>query len=46
MNCHNQVLKDDPRLALVRESAASGKPIPWVQIHACRTSSISTIPST
>ena len=27
MNCHNQVLKDDPRLALVRESAASGKPI-------------------
>ena len=22
MNCHNQVLKDDPRLALVRESAA------------------------
>jgi len=33
MNCHSQVLKDDPRLALVRESAASGKPIPWVQIH-------------
>ena len=33
LNCHNQVLKDDPRLALVRESAASGAPIPWVQIH-------------
>lgn len=33
MNCHSQVLKDDPRLALVRESAASGRPIPWVQIH-------------
>lgn len=33
MNCHNQVLKDDPKLALVRESAASGKPIPWVQVH-------------
>ena len=33
MNCHNQVLKDDPRLALVRESAATGRPIPWVQIH-------------
>jgi hypothetical protein len=33
MNCHNQVLKDDPRLALVRESAASGKPVPWVQVH-------------
>lgn len=33
MNCHNQVLKDDPKLALVRESAATGKPVPWVQIH-------------
>ena len=33
MNCHNQVLKDDDRLALVRESAATGDPIPWVQIH-------------
>ena len=33
MNCHNQVLKDDPRLELVRESAQSGRPIPWVQIH-------------
>lgn len=33
MNCHNQVLKDDPRLAVVRESAATGKPVPWVQVH-------------
>lgn len=33
MNCHSQVLKDDPKLALVRESAATGTPIPWVQIH-------------
>src|SRR5271168_1234733 len=33
MNCHNQVLKDDDRLAVVRESAASGQPIPWIQIH-------------
>ena len=34
MNCHSQVLKDDPRLALVRESAQPGNPpIPWVQIH-------------
>ena len=33
MNCHTQVLRDDPRLALVRESAVSGKFIPWVQIH-------------
>ena len=33
MNCHSQVLKDDARLALVRQSAASGEAIPWVQIH-------------
>lgn len=33
MNCHSQVLKDDPRLEPVRQSAASGEPIPWVQIH-------------
>lgn len=33
MICHSVVLKDDPRLALVRESAATGKPIPWVQVH-------------
>lgn len=33
MNCHNTVLKDDPRLALIRDSAATGKPVPWVQIH-------------
>src|SRR5580698_4555731 len=33
MNCHTQVLKDDPRLAVVRESAATGRPIEWVQIH-------------
>jgi hypothetical protein len=33
MNCHNQVLPDDPRLAWVRESAKGGRPIPWIQIH-------------
>ena len=33
MNCHTQVLKDSPKLELVRESAATGQPIPWVQIH-------------
>ena len=33
MNCHRQVLKDDPRLAVVRESDATDKPIEWVQIH-------------
>jgi hypothetical protein len=33
MNCHGQVLKDSPKLELVRESAATGRPIPWVQVH-------------
>ena len=33
MNCHSQVLKDDPKLAVVRESYATGTPIHWVQIH-------------
>ena len=33
MNCHNQVLQNDPRLALVRESASTGKQIQWVQVH-------------
>jgi Cytochrome c7 and related cytochrome c len=33
MNCHRQVLKDDPRLEVVRQSYQSGQPIPWVQIH-------------
>ena len=33
MNCHDQILKNDPRLAVVRDSALSGEPIPWVQVH-------------
>jgi len=33
MNCHNQILAQDPRLALVRDSYNTGKPIPWIQIH-------------
>jgi hypothetical protein len=33
MNCHSQVLPNDPRLALVRQSAESGEPIPWVKVH-------------
>jgi Cytochrome c7 and related cytochrome c len=33
MNCHSQVLKDDARLQVVRDSAATGQPIPWIQIH-------------
>jgi hypothetical protein len=33
MNCHSQVQKDNPKLAPLREAWATGKPIPWVQIH-------------
>lgn len=33
INCHNQVMKDDPRLTLVRESFQTGQPISWVQVH-------------
>lgn len=33
MNCHNQVAKESPKLQLVRDSYAAGKPVPWVQIH-------------
>jgi formate-dependent nitrite reductase cytochrome c552 subunit len=33
MNCHSQVLKDDPRLAIVRESATNNTPIAWTQVH-------------
>lgn len=33
LNCHNSILATDPRLELVRESARTGEPIPWVQVH-------------
>jgi formate-dependent nitrite reductase cytochrome c552 subunit len=33
MNCHSQILREDPRLALVRESATNGVPILWVRVH-------------
>ena len=33
MNCHSTVLKDDPRLAMVRASATNNTTIPWVQVH-------------
>ena len=33
MNCHGQVQKDSPKLAAVRESWATGRPIEWIQIH-------------
>jgi len=33
MNCHNQVAPNSEKLQPVRESAESGKPIPWVRVH-------------
>lgn len=33
MGCHVQVWRDSPKLELVRQSAVSGEPIPWVRIH-------------
>ncbi|HTG45559.1 MAG TPA: cytochrome c3 family protein [Verrucomicrobiae bacterium] len=33
MNCHNQVLVGDPRLAPIRASATNNTSVPWVQIH-------------
>lgn len=33
MNCHKQVRTTSPRLLPVRESYASGLPIPWVKVH-------------
>lgn len=33
MNCHNQVLPTSEKLQPVRDSFASGDPIPWVQVH-------------
>jgi hypothetical protein len=34
MNCHAQVWKDSPALAIVRASAASGEPIRWTRVHS------------
>ncbi len=33
MNCHERIARDSAKLAAVRESAASGKPVRWVQVH-------------
>jgi hypothetical protein len=33
MNCHNQVKKDSPLLAVVRHSYETGDPVPWVKVH-------------
>jgi hypothetical protein len=33
MNCHNQALRGDARLAMVSASAATGQPLAWTQVH-------------
>ncbi len=33
MNCHSVVQKDSVALAPIRESWASGAPVPWVRVH-------------
>jgi hypothetical protein len=33
MNCHSTVWKDSPRLAPIRESFATGKPMQWTKVH-------------
>jgi hypothetical protein len=33
MNCHSQVQKENPKLAPLMESWATGKPVEWVQVH-------------
>ncbi|MBI4892883.1 MAG: cytochrome c3 family protein [Acidobacteria bacterium] len=33
MNCHVRVREKSPKLQLVRESYATGQPVPWVKVH-------------
>ena len=33
MNCHHQVKEKSPKLQLIRDSFASGQPVPWVKVH-------------
>ena len=33
MNCHTQIKPNSPKLAAVRDSWQTGRPIPWVRIH-------------
>ncbi|PIV80755.1 cytochrome C [bacterium CG17_big_fil_post_rev_8_21_14_2_50_64_8] len=33
MNCHSHVRTESPKLELVRKSAETGEPIPWVRVH-------------
>ena len=40
MNCHTQVKNDSPRLELVRQSYATGEPIPGCKFIAYPTTSI------
>jgi len=33
MNCHVRVKDKSPKLQLIRESFATGEPVPWVKVH-------------
>ncbi len=33
MNCHTNIFPDSPRLIAVRESYATGMPVPWIRVH-------------
>ena len=33
MNCHETIWPESEKLALVRESYATGMPVPWVRVH-------------
>ena len=33
LNCHKQIKQESPQLELVRQSAATGEPIPWEKVH-------------
>lgn len=33
LNCHNQIATQSAKILPIKESAASGEPIPWVRVH-------------
>lgn len=33
MNCHHRVKEKSPKLQMVRDSYATGQPVPWVKVH-------------
>ncbi len=33
MNCHKQVIKDNPEILAVAEAIKSGEPIKWIRVH-------------